>query len=46
MSSNVFEKIVAIVAKVVQILGFAMSVFFGDPDDKENDSSDSSGKKD
>lgn len=36
MSSNVFEKIVNIVSKVVQILSYAMSVFFG------NEGSDSS----
>lgn len=37
MSSNVFEKIVNIVSKVVQILSYAMEVFFGN-----NDGSDSS----
>lgn len=38
MSSNVFEKIVNIVSKVVQILSYAMSVFFGN--DENSDSPD------
>ena len=33
MSSNVFEKIVTIVAKVVQILEFAVETFFGSQSD-------------
>ena len=39
MSSNVFEKIVNIVSKVVQILSYAMDVFFGNggSEQKERD---------
>lgn len=36
MSASVFEKIVSIVSKVVAILEYAMSVFFGD-EQKEKD---------
>lgn len=36
MSASVFEKIVTIVSKVVQILEYAMTVFFGN-DPAEND---------
>lgn len=39
MSSNVFEKIVTIVAKVVQILEFAVSTFFGNQPDEPSGSS-------
>lgn len=34
MSASVFEKIVTIVAKVVQILEYAITVFFGNGQDE------------
>lgn len=37
MSSSVFEKIVTIVAKVVQILSFAVEVFFGQTDNEQKE---------
>lgn len=37
MSASVFEKIVTIVSKVVQILEYAMEVFFGEGEQKEKE---------
>ena len=37
MSSSIFEKIVSTVAKIVTILEYAISVFFGEENKKEGD---------